>query len=487
MQARETGAQHQGTSLRGVISSRTEASGKGDSELSGRVQQRFVELFQRLLSAPENKNSAQSSAHNATDASLMALLDANSIDAAPVPEATFKEEPYSEERQTEQGSDVESERKDAPFKAEATVIAAPLVIKSQPEAPADVAIENEGEKFTSHAKSTTPKPESTLAQMSNSTPAGEQLEQISQQATKSAQIKPLADSGTNSLASAPVLTESGAPGKQEDPSKVANTVKSPYIEAESGRTDAVLSQGTPKSAAESIEQSVVPRPAADKTTQVNPVVSAFSQLATQNLGGVNSENVGPKGPAGDAANKVAGLNGLNSEIATKLAEKVSRNAKAQLSEASQSAFIEKIQQLLEQAKQGRDGNTLVFRIDPPELGKMTVKVTQRGDELYARIIPESAEVEHTLRSRLGEIAGVLQSSGLKVSEVHVSIGDRATESESAYNGFLLADQHGKGREHSPEGEAQTNREELAGTMNAPQDSKLTRSESASRGNTPWVA
>ena len=93
-----------------------------------------------------------------------------------------------------------------------------------------------------------------------------------------------------------------------------------------------------------------------------------------------------------------------------------------LDESTQTKVIAKIQRMIESAARTRYGNQMVVRLDPPELGAVTVKLTQRSDQLFARIIPESPEVEAVIRNRVGDISQVLAAAGIKPENVHVSVG-----------------------------------------------------------------
>ena len=122
--------------------------------------------------------------------------------------------------------------------------------------------------------------------------------------------------------------------------------------------------------------------------------------------------------------------GVNARAAAeKLAAMKGKSAKEVPSKDRQ-AVVEQMKDLLAKAIQTRDGNSISVRLNPPELGQMTVKVTQRESKVYARIIPESPEVEALLRQRAGDVTQVLIAAGLKPSQVHVSIGAERTDAET---------------------------------------------------------
>ena len=106
----------------------------------------------------------------------------------------------------------------------------------------------------------------------------------------------------------------------------------------------------------------------------------------------------------------------------------------------QDKIIEKIQEIINQSAQTRSNNSVVLNIDPPDLGKITVKVTQRDGQIYARVTPESAEVEYSLRTRVTELMHALALNGLRAEQIHVSIGAERLEAETFQFSDLLGRQ-----------------------------------------------
>jgi len=99
----------------------------------------------------------------------------------------------------------------------------------------------------------------------------------------------------------------------------------------------------------------------------------------------------------------------------------------------QEQIINQILKLIDQAAKLKDGSTLSIRVKPEELGEVLVKVSQRGDQLFARIIPESKEVEQTVRKGINEVIAQLVAAGFKPDNIHVSVGKELSESESFSN------------------------------------------------------
>lgn len=97
------------------------------------------------------------------------------------------------------------------------------------------------------------------------------------------------------------------------------------------------------------------------------------------------------------------------------------------SEVKQQSYVEKVKEVLARMAQTKTTDSVTVKIDPAHLGEITVKIVQKGKEVYAKLSAESAEVEQVLRSKASEINGILQNLGYKADEVHVSIGKDAEE------------------------------------------------------------
>ncbi len=142
--------------------------------------------------------------------------------------------------------------------------------------------------------------------------------------------------------------------------------------------------------------------------------AGFGSALGQGINALNSMENLAKEAASDKAG--AGKNGRKSALSS-------------LPQPVQDAMVEKVKELLKQASQNSQGNTLVVRLDPPELGSMLLKVTHRDKNTFVRLIPESAEVETVLRSRTQEIINVLTNIGLNPKNVHISVGAERSETE----------------------------------------------------------
>lgn len=164
---------------------------------------------------------------------------------------------------------------------------------------------------------------------------------------------------------------------------------------------------------------------------------AAAQGALARAAGLQEQTTPSQNAKGQGA--VVELNGAAVNNATKFTLNKLKLTKEVPAE-DRNKVVEQVKELLKKAVQSRDGNSISVRLNPPELGQMTVKVTQRENRVYARIIPESQEVEAMLRQRANDVTQVLVAAGLKVDQVHVSIGRERGEGEA----FQFQDMLGRG-------------------------------------------
>jgi flagellar hook-length control protein FliK len=160
-----------------------------------------------------------------------------------------------------------------------------------------------------------------------------------------------------------------------------------------------------------------------------------SELAGGSALGVQAVNAGAStggqsGTSFSGQGADAGLFAGSKSKATTTDTKAAKQPRGEkLAQSEQEKVVEKVKELLKNASAARNGNTLVIRLDPPKLGSMTMRVTHKDGQVYARIVPDSQEVEDTLRNRVPELMQVLSQAGMRADDVHVSIGHERTESE----------------------------------------------------------
>lgn len=96
-------------------------------------------------------------------------------------------------------------------------------------------------------------------------------------------------------------------------------------------------------------------------------------------------------------------------------------------ESKQKSYVDKVKEVLERAAMTKTTDSVRVKINPEHLGEIVVKISQKNGEIFARLTPDSKEVEQTLRTKSHELVGVLQNLGFKPEDVHVSIGSEQSE------------------------------------------------------------
>ena len=122
---------------------------------------------------------------------------------------------------------------------------------------------------------------------------------------------------------------------------------------------------------------------------------------------------------------------------------------------------------------------MVVRLDPPQLGQLTMKISYRGDQVYAKIIPESADVEALLRSKTTELTNVLVNSGFKAENINISFASAQDSSEMSLFGQMMGNNNSQAETYSQGNSAGANN---AFNLTSSKQDKKTTYES-----TGWVA
>ena len=256
----------------------------------------------------------------------------------------------------------------------------------------------------------------------------------------------------------PVVQQAATNVKKEMTSPVGPTA--PQAQAAQAAPEAAKTEAAAPKVEEKVKQPQVQAPVSSLTgeTTTSSETSATAQTAT-NPGQppvVDSSSVQMKAAmaaalGSDVSHKLQaatsgqadlskGLMGVKVDAAQKVANLESRTQRNAVVRAGQQELIEKVQKAIADAARSKDGNSLIFRMEQPELGSLTVKLTRRNDELHARIIPDNREVEATVRERIGELHTALQNSGIKVSQIHLSVGPEYSETEMFQFGYAFMGQ-----------------------------------------------
>lgn len=93
---------------------------------------------------------------------------------------------------------------------------------------------------------------------------------------------------------------------------------------------------------------------------------------------------------------------------------------------------------------GQGLKQLVIRLDPADLGQVSVILQVRGKEVQAVLRASSQEASHALNEQLGQLRTQLESQGLKVSRLEVQTQLSDSQSQSEWQG---AEQHNRFQEN----------------------------------------
>ncbi len=250
----------------------------------------------------------------------------------------------------------------------------------------------------------------------------------------------------------PSAASEGASQKQDVQDAVDNTQEA----VKSGKTVVKsLTESGVKGLTEQVQSSSLsPETEAPKAQSAKSAAAGGVAGADIAKAGVAVQGAALQASVAEAAKTTVQAQGGNALVnALGSAEESSKRSTPASKESAKSAatqrtqIAEQIQKLLDAAAKSKDGNTMVVRLDPPDLGTLTVKITRRADQIFARIVPESPEVEQLLRERASEMTQVLASQGFRTENVQISIGVERSESES-----FCFDQFGFDRSNADSGD-----------------------------------
>ena len=88
-----------------------------------------------------------------------------------------------------------------------------------------------------------------------------------------------------------------------------------------------------------------------------------------------------------------------------------------------------VNQLVEQAKIMTDSEstTMELTLNPEGLGKIYLEVTQKGEEITAKIFTENDAVKHALETQMANLRTEMNQSATKVTSIEVSVGTHEFE------------------------------------------------------------
>jgi len=173
--------------------------------------------------------------------------------------------------------------------------------------------------------------------------------------------------------------------------------------------------------------------AADPATAINQVAS-HSQLALRASGGQRG-----------SSNNTATTTALPLQQQGEMHRSTEEKKMPRLPPSLHSRLLEHVKKMLHDVEQlTKNGSSLSFRLDPPQLGNVHVYMRVHGGTLHARISPDNSEVVNFLRDKGGEIHESLRKVGLSFEEIKVSFGgtDISQGGDNQFQGSSQQDTNG---------------------------------------------
>ncbi len=128
-----------------------------------------------------------------------------------------------------------------------------------------------------------------------------------------------------------------------------------------------------------------------------------------------------------------------------------------------------VQQLVEQAKVMTDieSTTMELTLNPEGLGKIFMEVTQKGDEITAKIFTENDAVKQALENQMANLRLELNQNSAKVTSIEVSVGTHEFERNLEQNAQDESRRDDQMRKEAPRRNSRidlNNLDELTGIM-----------------------
>lgn len=204
---------------------------------------------------------------------------------------------------------------------------------------------------------------------------------------------------------------------------------------------------------------------ATQPSQPSPIVeSETQQSVVRPVGNANASN----GNGNNEGNREQGRPQFANNVVA-AAHNASQTGGAAVAEVAQSAGAESAPQLMapdqvveaviERAEAG--GGEVSIRLDPPELGEVTIRVITDGDSVRVHIQVERPEAVQLLRNAASALESLLSERGLDLSDVFVGADQRGPreqsgkqsearedESETPFSALLSAPPGAEVRQHN---------------------------------------
>jgi flagellar hook-length control protein FliK len=113
---------------------------------------------------------------------------------------------------------------------------------------------------------------------------------------------------------------------------------------------------------------------------------------------------------------------------------------------------------------GQNVSSVELRLDPPELGSLTVRLQIQGDQASLSFTSPHAHVREVLEQQMSRLRDMLSENGIELE--HSDVSDQPLTKESAGEGFADSQQQ------STDGDIDSENQQDASSLSAPMSLSL---------------
>jgi flagellar hook-length control protein FliK len=84
--------------------------------------------------------------------------------------------------------------------------------------------------------------------------------------------------------------------------------------------------------------------------------------------------------------------------------------------------VEQVTRHLEAMRMANGNGEISLRLQPESLGSLRVSISTQADGVVARILTETTQVQHVLEASKDQLRAALESKGLRLNTLDVSVG-----------------------------------------------------------------
>jgi flagellar hook-length control protein FliK len=158
--------------------------------------------------------------------------------------------------------------------------------------------------------------------------------------------------------------------------------------------------------------------------------SSGEQTQTANIQTVNSTTQTVQADVDQASQQMVNTSlGQNLDIQPEATAQLTENAETEVILNSASAVVSKQIQESIQSSFTADRQEITINLQPPELGKVTIKFEQQGDDITGQLEVTKAETRSQIEQQLPEIIKNLADAGIQIKKIEVNLNDQFGQNE----------------------------------------------------------